>query len=77
MATKEQLTAWLNEALQARHRLMTGEQVVQARDSNGEMVTYSTANASRLDDYIKQLRAELAGLNGVQPLAGPLRPVWS
>ena len=77
MATKEQLTTWLREAEEARHRLMTGEQVVQARDSNGEMVTYSTANASRLDDYIKYLKAELAQFGTAQPLRGPLRPVWS
>ena len=76
MATREQLTLWLHEAEIAQHQLMVGQQAVQVRDSNGEMVTYSTANASRLADYIKRLKSELAALT-TAPISGPLRPIWS
>lgn len=76
MATREQLTQWLIEAETAQHRLMLGEQTVQARDSNGDMITFSAANASRLSSYIVWLKSELNALT-VQPVRGPLRPIWS
>lgn len=76
MATREQLTVWLREAELAQHRLMMGEQVVSVRDSNGDTVQYSSANASRLAAYIQWLKSELNALT-LQPLNGPLRPVFS
>lgn len=76
MATRDQLTQWLSEAEAAQHRLMMGEQEVQVRDSNGDQVMFSAANASRLAAYIKWLRSELAALTAT-PINGPLRPVWS
>ena len=75
MLTIEQLQTRLSEALDAQHRLMLGEQAVQVRDSDGSMVSYSAANASRLSQYIAWLQAELRALQS--PLArAPIRPVW-
>lgn len=65
----------LGEAEEAQHKLMTNQQEVQIRDSNGESVTFSTANASRLREYIKGLRLELAML-GRAANTGPLQPKW-
>lgn len=76
MANRLQLEQWLQEAETARHQLMVGLQAVQVRDSNGDMITYSTANASRLDAYIVRLKSELNALN-MTALSGPLRPIWS
>ena len=53
MATTEQLLA---DAEQAYHRLMTGTQVVEVHDQNGEVVKYNTASAPRLLSYIQSLR---------------------
>lgn len=61
----------LVEAEKALHAILTGRGVQRVRDSNGEEVTYSTANVSRLRTYISELKAEIAG---VTPLTGPLRP---
>ena len=46
----------LAEAEEAYHQLMTGRSVVSVRDQNGETVQYTAINASKLDDYIAQLR---------------------
>lgn len=72
----------LQEAELAYHQLMMGGQnggtVVEVRDSNGEMIRYSTANASRLLQYINYLRSLLeticAGRNPYN--RRPLRPVF-
>lgn len=76
MHTQEQLTTWLTEAYAAQHRLMMGAQEVQVRDSNGDQVTFNSANASRLANYILWLKSELAGL-AAPPIRGPLRPIFS
>lgn len=70
MATTAEL---LLEAKTAYHRLQLGVSMVEVRDSNGESVRYTPANASRLWAYIKLLEAELAGKPAV---TSPLRPVW-
>lgn len=76
MFTKEKLEEMLKEALTAQHTLMMGDQAVSVRDSNGDLVSYSAANASRLADYIAWLRNELEALNRPK-IRGPFIPVWS
>ena len=66
----------LNEAEEAQHRLMLGQQEVEIRDSNGETVKYSAANASRLREYIAMLNAQIQAQIR-PPMRGPIRPVWS
>lgn len=63
------LTEQLAEAEAAYHRLVTGTSVVEVRDSNGEMIRYTAANASRLQAYIETLKAKL-NTGGYQ---GPMR----
>lgn len=69
MATTADL---LTQAQTAYHNLMTGGQPVQVRDSNGEMVTYTPATASRLRMYIDDLTNQVAGTQ--QSARGPMRP---
>lgn len=69
LTTAEKLAA----ARDAYHRLMTGEQAVEVRDSDGSSVRYTQANANRLRTYIKELETELAG---TARKVGPLRPVF-
>lgn len=63
----------LQEAEAAYHALMSGQSVAEFRDSNGELVRYTPANAFRLQGYILQLKSQL----GLIP-AGSLGPgrVW-
>lgn len=61
----------LVEAEAAYHRLMTSQQAVEIRDSNGESVRFNTSSASRLASYIADLKAQLAGTAGRR---GPLSP---
>jgi len=69
MATNEQL---LSEAKTALHNLMTGQAVVEARDSSGEMVRYTRANASNLRAYIRELESLVAN-EGVRKARYPMR----
>lgn len=64
----------LAEARAAYHNLMTGTSVVEVRDSTGESVRYSVANASRLKIYIDELAASVAGTT--RTITKPLRPFW-
>lgn len=68
MATTEEK---LEQAEKAYHDLMMGKSLVEFRDSNGELVRYTPANAGRLAAYISGLKAEL-GLSVTSPLR-----VWS
>lgn len=61
----------LIEAEVALHALLTGQAVAEVRDSNGETVRYTIANASRLRAYIEELRRQIA-----PTLGGPLRPIF-
>ncbi len=65
MATTEEK---LEQAEKAYHDLMMGRTVVEFRDSNGELVRYTPANAGRLAAYISSLKTEL-GLVSSGPLA--------
>ena len=71
MATTADL---LTEAKAAYHRLLMGTSAVEIRDSNGESIRYTSANASRLKAYIAELEGELAGTSAAA--RRPLRPVW-
>lgn len=62
----------LVEAQTAYHALQTGSAVERVRDSNGDEVTYTRANISRLARYIEDLKAEVAGTVRV---CKPLKPV--
>lgn len=74
MATTAELLA---EARAAYHALAIGQSVAESRDSNGELVRYTSANMSRLKSYIAELEAILATEAGTNRPRGPLRPVWS
>ncbi len=63
------LQTQLDQAREAYHQLMMGQQVVMIRDSNGEQIQYGNASASRLAAYIAQLEMKL----GISPVSGPMR----
>jgi len=63
----------LVEAEAALHSILTGRGIQRVQDSNGESVTYTTANVSRLRAYISDLKAEIAGTT---PMSGPMRPMF-
>lgn len=63
----------LAEAKAALHQIMIGQGVQRVQDQNGESVTYSTANASRLRSYIAELEALVRGCS---LSSGPIRPVF-
>lgn len=64
----------LAEARQAYHRLMTGTSAREVVDQNGERVSFTAANASKLYNYImdleRQLNPVMAG--GQQPPNAPM-----
>jgi hypothetical protein len=62
----------LDEARQAYHEIVTGQNVARFVDQNGESVSYSKANLGLLAAYIAKLEAELAS-PGVPQYRGPLR----
>lgn len=62
MATTQEL---LQDARDAYHRLMTGTQVVELRDQNGETVKYNLASASKLLAYINTLQDALNPCNRI------------
>lgn len=74
MATTAELHAYLKEAETAYRDLMLGKGVVEVRDSNGESVRFSMANASRLKAYIAELKAELRGASTTPHRV--MRPTW-
>lgn len=63
-----ELTTALKQAEDAYHRLMTGRQAVEFRDSNGEMVRYTAPNARLLYGYILGLRQQLGIGSGSRPM---------
>lgn len=62
----------LAEAKAAYHALQIGQSAVEVRDSSGESVRYTAANASRLKTYIAEIEAEIAAAAGT---AIPRRPM--
>ena len=51
----------LDEARDARHKLVTGQLARVFMDQNGERVEFVATNIAQLDRYIASLEAELAG----------------
>lgn len=67
----------LTEAEAAYHTLQIGGGVAEVRDSNGESVRYTQANASRLRAYIMELKAQIAAEAAGKPQQrGPLNPIF-
>ena len=60
----------LDEAEAAYHNLMTGNMARVVVDQNGERVEFTATNASRLYQYIEQLKALIN-----PPTVNPNRPV--
>ena len=60
----------LKEAEAAMHALMTGTQVIEVKDQNGETIRDNQAKKGDLAIYIEMLRLKL-GL--VEPGTGPMR----
>lgn len=72
-----QLRLHIAEAEVAYHKLMTGQAVVEVRDSSSETIRFSQANASRLRQYISELKYQLQNLLSARPATrGPIRPVF-
>jgi hypothetical protein len=61
----------LVEAEKAYHALMIGKSARVVVDQNGERVEFTAANASRLSQYIEQLRAQIAAESGIRKYRGP------
>ncbi len=64
------LTDRLTEAETALHKLVTGQMAVVVVDQNGERVEFSRANINQLRAYIKDLQAQIAGLNTTRRAIG-------
>jgi hypothetical protein len=70
------LRARLDEALAARHKLITGTQVVQlsyAAGAANRMARYTPADVDRLDAYIAELRRELGEAPRRRPIGVAFR----
>lgn len=67
----------LTEAKAALHNLHLGQSAVEIRDSNGDAVRYTPANASRLKAYIAELEEQLKN-NATASRRGrrPMVPTW-
>lgn len=63
----------LLEAKAALHALLTGQSVVEVRDSSGDSVRYTMARVADLRAYISELETRLAGETG--STAGARRPM--
>lgn len=67
MATTQQL---LDQAKDARHKLVTGRLARVFMDQNGERVEYTATRLSDLDKYIAQLEAQVAGTTSARKPLG-------
>ena len=70
MATTRQL---LDEAMAARHEILTGSKAVSVSSSSGKSVTYNQANLQALEAYIVSLRKQLGLPLGV---SAPIVPIF-
>lgn len=67
----------LREARAALHNVQIGQSAVEIRDSNGDAVRYTPANASRLKAYIAELEALLKNDEALMRRARrPMVPTW-
>lgn len=58
------------------HALLTGTQVVQIQDQNGEKITFNAAKAQDLRSYIQDLRASLGLPMDPRLISRPLRFIF-
>lgn len=72
--TTLEITQRLTEARDAIHALNLGQSAVEIRDSNGDSIRYTPANASRLRAYIAELEQLLKGDTG--RIRRPMVPTW-
>jgi hypothetical protein len=73
--TVNQMQTWLDEAIAAKQKLMTGDKVRRVQGPSGQ-VEFAQADLDRLDAWINQLRGWIA--NGGMPdavSAGTHRPI--
>lgn len=75
MLSNHEITERLKEARDAMHALNLGQNAVEIRDSNGDSIRYTPANASRLKQYIYELEAMLKGQTS--RVMRPVVPVWN
>lgn len=64
MADLETLKQRLVQADEALHALMLGEKEVQVTHGTGRSVTFTATSYTRLQQYIAQLKADIARLEG-------------
>lgn len=69
-----EITQRLTEARAALHALHLGQSAVEIRDSSGESIRYTPANASRLRAYIAEMEQTLKGAHA--RVVRPMRPTW-
>ena len=70
MASREQLTIWLEDAERSYHMLATGQSAKVFVDQNGERIEYASGSLLQLAKYIAELKRQLG-----QCVTGPL-DVW-
>ncbi len=70
------LLGWYNDAIKARHKLMTGQSLVRIRHGDREM-SYNQASLSNLMTYISDLASQLAaaGITVNAPKRGRSRAI--
>lgn len=56
------------EASAALHSLYIGKSVVTVRDSNGESITYQSANIGELAAYVQSLERQITGAHRPRPV---------
>ena len=66
-----QLQLWLAEANIAKHKLITGTKEASV-SYEGKSVTFTAAEAYRLDSYIADLTRQIAAASGQPSRRGPI-----
>jgi len=69
------LEGWLLEAKTARHKLAIGRSTVSA-SYDGKSVSYTQADAFKLDAYIADLERQIGDLKGAARRRGPVQFVF-
>ena len=70
MATTQEM---LDQAIAARHEIITGTRAVSVSSSSGRSVTFTAASLAALDAYIAQLRRQLGLPTGI---GRPITPLF-
>jgi hypothetical protein len=58
------LTAWHNEAIAARHKLLTGKLAVEVQRGQTGKVSYNQADLAKLNAYIADLAGQIRAAGG-------------